>query len=276
MKNTSLLKATRVSAVVLLLIASYPAFSLPTNTNAQVKTFNFYAQFYQRAQSGLEQVFHLNPSENSERIRRISALFIDVPYVPNRLIGSSDTPEQLVIDFGALDCFTYLDYVEALRKSDTLSDFPKKLIETRYIDNKVDYLSRRHFFSDWVSEQTPNAQDMTETLTNDTESKHKILNRAEDGSVFIIGLTPKHREITYIPGDKIDANVINNLESGDYIGIYTDIKGLDVTHTGLFIQTKQGPMFRNSSSISSNMKVVDSPFLEYVKDTPGIVVYRAI
>ncbi len=33
-------------------------------------------------------------------------------------------------------------------------------------------------------------------------------------------------------------------------------------------------MLRDASSKKANMKVVDSPFLEYAKHTPGIVVLR--
>jgi len=33
-------------------------------------------------------------------------------------------------------------------------------------------------------------------------------------------------------------------------------------------------MLRNASSLARNRKVVDSPFLEYVARTPGIVVLR--
>ena len=154
--------------------------------------------------------------------------------------------------------------------------FDKKLIETRYVKNDVSYLTRRHFFSDWVSEDAPNAQDVTGTLTDETQLVSKTLNQAKDGKVYITGLHPKERDITYIPADKINDNVISNLQDGDYIGIYTPIEGLDVTHTGLFINTPDGPMLRNASSKSIYMKVVDSPFIEYVKDTPGIVVYRAI
>nr|WP_242397397.1 N-acetylmuramoyl-L-alanine amidase-like domain-containing protein [Aeromonas salmonicida] len=38
---------------------------------------------------------------------------------------------------------------------------------------------------------------------------------------------------------------------------------------------ENGPVLRNASSVSTNMKVVDSPFIDYVKNKPGILVYRA-
>ena len=52
-----------------------------------------------------------------QQIGLISEAFLGTPYVANKLQGSLSTPEQLVVDFRGLDCFTYLDYVEALRQS---------------------------------------------------------------------------------------------------------------------------------------------------------------
>ncbi|WP_254614929.1 N-acetylmuramoyl-L-alanine amidase-like domain-containing protein [Burkholderia pyrrocinia] len=66
----------------------------------------------------------------------------------------------------------------------------------------------------------------------------------------------------------------DKLRTGDLIGIYAKADGLDVTHVGFFVETNDGPMLRNASSEKANMKVVDSPFVEYVKNTPGIVVLR--
>ncbi|WP_348537582.1 N-acetylmuramoyl-L-alanine amidase-like domain-containing protein [Nocardia cyriacigeorgica] len=34
------------------------------------------------------------------------------------------------------------------------------------------------------------------------------------------------------------------------------------------------PVFRNASSLSADSKVVDAPFLDYVRSTPGILVLR--
>lgn len=55
--------------------------------------------------------------KNGNLIDFISKQFLGTPYVANRLIGSQTTPEHLVIDLNALDCFTYIDYVEAFRRA---------------------------------------------------------------------------------------------------------------------------------------------------------------
>ncbi|MGB0973104.1 MAG: N-acetylmuramoyl-L-alanine amidase-like domain-containing protein, partial [Mycobacterium sp.] len=54
----------------------------------------------------------------SERSDVVSRQFLGVPYGANTLIGSATEAEQLVVDLQEVDCFTYADYVEALKRSD--------------------------------------------------------------------------------------------------------------------------------------------------------------
>lgn len=53
------------------------------------------------------------------------------------------------------------------------------------------------------------------------------------------------------------------------------MQGLDVSHTGIVIRAGDAVWFRNASSLSANRKVVDTPFLNYMRSKPGIVVLRA-
>ena len=187
------------------------------------------------------------------------------------MIGDQNTDEQLVIKLGELDCFTYLDYVEALRKSEQLDDFKDNLIQTRYINDEVDFKARRHFFSDWVSEEAYNAIDITAKLSDFSNTVTKNLNQKENGDLFLVGLPIKRRDITYIPSDKVDEDVIKNMRDGDYVGTYSNIEGLDVTHTGIFIQTDNGPVYRNASSKRANNRVVDT--LSYSMSKPYPVLW---
>lgn len=266
---------TSSSAVLLLcLFLSSPAYS--QSAIPQIHTFESYLQSYQKAQQQLASILPAHTLNKGDRIRLISELFINTPYIPNQLVGGRHTQERLIVDFGKLDCFTYLDYIEALRKSRSQSEFLAELVDTRYINGELSYLSRRHFFSDWVSEPKANARDITETVSINTVSTNKHLNQTKTGGTYIPGLPVKPRQIKYIPSENIDTHVVSQLKDGDYIGIYTEIEGLDVTHTGVFIRTENGPVLRHASSKPTKMKVIDSPFFDYVKKTPGIVIYRAI
>ncbi|MFB8942206.1 N-acetylmuramoyl-L-alanine amidase-like domain-containing protein [Xanthomonas arboricola] len=78
----------------------------------------------------------------------------------------------------------------------------------------------------------------------------------------ILSLSPNHlpglpvvdRAVTYIPTEHIDGSVIRKLRTGDFIGIYTHLAGLDVTHVGFFVMTDTGPVLRNASSRKGKRK----------------------
>ncbi|WP_277589335.1 DUF1460 domain-containing protein [Pseudomonas chlororaphis] len=217
-----------------------------------------------------------NPVDAYQAINMISGAFLGTPYRANMLDGSESTPEKLVIDFRGLDCFTYLDYVEALRKSNSQSEFVSNVIRGRYVDSNVDFLSRKHFFTDWGhGGDYKLADDITSQISSNAENIEKKLNEKTDGTFYLPGLPVIKRNITYIPSGLIDEEVIGRLRSGDLIGIYTNLAGLDVTHVGFFISTERGHVLRHASSQKENERVVDSPFMEYVAKTPGIVVLRA-
>lgn len=213
-------------------------------------------------------------ADKTREIELLSHAFLRTPYVADKLIGSATAPEELVIDFRGLDCFTYLDYVQALRTATTLETFTENVIQTRYINGSLDFLHRKHFFTDWANTKQVIADDITAQLSNNAVTVVKQLNRKADGGVYLPSLPSVERSLTYIPSEFVDQRVISQLQTGDYIGIYTKLLGLDVTHTGFFIMTPQGAVLRNASSRQENMKVVDSPLANYIANTPGIIVLR--
>ncbi|PVZ87069.1 DUF1460 domain-containing protein [Serratia sp. S1B] len=213
-------------------------------------------------------------ADKSQAIALFSQAFLDTPYVANQLIGSATTPEQLVIDFSGLDCFTYLDYVQALRTASSESELVENVIQTRYINGRIDFQHRKHFFTDWAHTKHLLASDITAQLSPHVVTVSKHLNRKADGSLYLPGVPTVERAISYIPSEFVDENVIRQLQTGDYIGIYSKLPGLDVTHTGFFIITQHGPVLRHASSSQETMRVIDSPFTHYVSHTPGIVVLR--
>ncbi|MFQ6396449.1 DUF1460 domain-containing protein [Nocardia sp. KC 131] len=210
-----------------------------------------------------------------ELIELLSGQFLGTPYGAGMLVGSATEPEQLVIDFRRVDCFTYLDYVEAMTRSADRDQFVANLIETRYTDGRIDFLQRKHFFTDWSHTARIAATDITATLGPAAVTVDEHLNAKAGGGSYLPGLPVVDRAITYIPSAAVDENVIGRLRTGDYIAAYADRPGLDVTHVGIFVMTPTGPVFRNASSLATDNKVVDSPFTDYVRSTPGIVVLRA-
>ncbi len=209
-----------------------------------------------------------------DRISFLSENFLGTPYAERTLGGGNGIKEELTIDFSGMDCFTYIDYVESLRLSKNFEQFKTKLTQTRYKNNSVKWKTRKHFFSDWASGKKPNVQDMTKQVGGDTTvTVTKLLNRKKDGSFWLSGIGVENREITYIPSEKLSHKVLNRIKTGDYLGIYTELSGLDVTHAGLAIKKDSEIYLRHASSV--HKKVVDDPLMTYMKKRPGIVVYRA-
>lgn len=210
-----------------------------------------------------------------ERITAISRNFLDAPYVADTLIGGPKKMEQLVIDPAGFDCFTLLDVVEALRRASDVNDFPEQLKQVRYRDGKVSYESRRHFFSDWVAGDRAMIGDVTSRVgQGEAQVVTKQLNLKSDGTYLLPEIPVRRRNITYIPAVKIDTDVLSGLQTGDYIGIYSDDEGLDVSHSGIIVKDKAGIIMRHASSRVDAGRVVDVNLLEYLRDKPGLVVYR--
>ncbi|QIL18198.1 DUF1460 domain-containing protein [Salmonella enterica subsp. enterica serovar Adjame] len=212
---------------------------------------------------------------HGEVISRVSSAFLGTPYQADTLIGGPGIPEVLVANFNGVDCFTLADYVEALARSDNQKSFLHNLARTRYAAGKVAYLSRRHFFSDWFAAAPRNARDVTPDISPDYVVVVKQLNHKPDGGEYIPGLGIHPRKINYIPGRAINQQVMNHLKNGDYIGVYSPLDGLDVSHVGIVVRHDEQVWFRNASSLAANRKVVDTPFMEYMHSRPGIVVLRA-
>lgn len=78
-------------------------------------------------------------SNKEELVKKISASFLNTPYVAHQLIGDLHHKEILVADLQALDCFTFIDYVEALKRAKNVSDFYNQLINIRYKGGQVSF-----------------------------------------------------------------------------------------------------------------------------------------
>ena len=209
----------------------------------------------------------------SAKIEFLSESFLETPYAGNTLGGASDETEQLTVDLSGLDCFTYIDYVESLRLSGGFAEFKEKLAKIRYKHGAVLWDKRRHFFSDWVSGDSKNAHDVTREIGGSaTETATKELNRKTDGSLWLPGLATVKRKVSYIPSQKISPQILQGIETGDYLGIYSDREGLDVSHTGIAVRKDGVVYLRHASTV--HRKVLDEELAAYMKNKPGLLVYR--
>ena len=230
-------------------------------------------------QQSIDQIIDSSNELTSEdtKIEKISGNFLNVPYLGHTLIGSNTKQEILTINLSGMDCFTYIDYVEAIRNSSDFGSFKNQVKNIRYKDGIVEYSTRNHFFSDWPQNNSSNVKDITKNFgSKNTITVKKYLNLKEDGSNYLDGIPVVERDITYIPTEKLSPDILEKLNTGDYIGIYSNLDGLDVSHTGIIVKKDDKAYIRHASSKKVNNKVLDEDLVVYLKNKPGIVVYRPI
>lgn len=209
------------------------------------------------------------------RIGMISAEFLGVPYRGFTLVGNRETPERLVIDLKGVDCFTFIDYVEAMRISRSMAGFKDALVRVRYGEGKIAFNCRKHFFTDWLQSPDNPVRDITRELCKTAcRSTVKRLNLKDDGSLFLPGIGIMEREVWYIPGELVDDSIEEGIKTGDYVGIYSRTGGLDVSHVGIFVRVGNVACLRHASSSEERRRVVDQEFRAYVAARPGIIVVR--
>ena len=91
-------------------------------------------------------------------------------------------------------------------------------------------------------------------------------------SYFLPGIRPFERMISYIPSESVNKTTCCAIKTGDYVGIYSNLSGLDVSHVGIIVKDGPGIYFRHASSAAR--KVVDQDFSEYIAGKPGIIILR--
>ena len=148
-------------------------------------------------------------ADPGERVVRLSARFLETPYRANSLIGRADLPEQLVIALDGVDCFTLLDYVEAMRRCSAPGEFRRHLVEVRYRDGIIAWEKRRHFFTDWAADPGSRVTDITaEVGGTRTREAAKTINRDKDGSPLLAGVPTSERTVRYLPTEALDAALL--------------------------------------------------------------------
>ncbi|MBF0329870.1 MAG: DUF1460 domain-containing protein [Nitrospirae bacterium] len=208
-----------------------------------------------------------------DRLAFLSEHFLELPYESNTLIGGVDTPEAFVINLSAVDCFTFLDHIAAMSVSIAFDCFKNNLRRIRYRQGHVSFWERNHFFTDWPYSNPDLFRDITREIGTQTAvTLTKSLNLREGGTLYVNGLDVKVRELSYLPSDAMDAAVIAKIVSGDYVGIYSDKAGLDVSHVGMIIKKKDEVFIRHASSI--HKKVLDESLTEYMKGKQGLIILR--
>ena len=228
----------------------------------------------------------------------IGKSFLGVDYEAHTL--DPDGKEHLIIHLTGLDCYTFLEsdlvFARCIKTGKTtFEDYQKELENIRYRGGKLtDYTSRLHYFSDWIYDMDKRgiAKDVTKeiggipyTKTINFMSTHAdAYKQLKNNPAFVDSIKKieddiNSRKYYYIPQDSI-AVYEKNIQSGDILGITTNIGGLDISHTGIAIRMDDGRIHLfHAPNVGMKVQIAELPLADYIKShkaQTGIMVIRAI
>lgn len=238
----------------------------------------------------------------SESITDIGKQFLGSLYAPHTLDGHAQ--EQLVVNFQAFDCTTYLETVLALSlaRNDAANNqnqavleqgFRTYLTKLRYRGGRINgYGSRLHYFSDWLrdNERQGLIREVTSELTGSmtvskplsymtatTRKFPRLRNPAVFKQMAQIETSLSKQVFSFIPGNRI-AEAEAQLQDGDIIMLMAARPGLDMKHVGLAIRQPNGRIhLLHASSEAGKVTITPYPLSDYVlwhKHLSGIRVAR--
>ncbi len=233
-----------------------------------------------------------------QRVVEIGKLFLGTPYVAGTL-DTIATTEKLIINLHGLDCVTFYETSLALARSldlPPLDGFYYQVTFLRYRAGVIKgYASRLHYTTDYFYNAAQKhvlqnvTRDIGASLTRkDTRpinfmTQHRALYKqlVNDSNFKAIQATENRIRARggyyYIPKEDI-AKIERKIQTGDILGIATNISGLDCSHTGIAIREADGRIhFMHASSLAGKMIVSEEPLADYLTHSAhqtGIIVAR--
>ncbi len=234
----------------------------------------------------------------NEIIIAIGKSYLGTDYEPFTL--EKGDAEKLVVHLTGLDCYTFLEssfvFARCIKEGKTtFEDYEKELENIRYRNGKLkDYPSRLHYFSDWIYDMNKRGigKDITKEIggipykkTINFMSTHvSSYKQLKDNPKFVkeierIEKNINGRKYYYISQDSI-AKCENKIQSGDILGITTNIEGLDISHTGIAIRMDDGRIhLLHAPNIGYKVQISEKPLAEYIegnKKQTGVMVLRPL
>jgi hypothetical protein len=227
----------------------------------------------------------------------IAKSFLGAEYTAN----SIETPghERLVVNLLTFDCVTFYENVLALarcvkRNKLSFKDYKNELQYLRYRGGIIDeYPSRLHYTSDYFydNEMKGVLKDVTKEIggepfrkkVNFMSGHSDVYPRLKENEEFIKAIRKiedsiNARMIYYIPKARVK-RISQKIKNGDIIGITTDIRGLDCTHTGIAVWKNKNLHMIHAPVPGVKVQITELPLWEYlarIKKDTGIIVARPL
>lgn len=231
-------------------------------------------------------------------IVEIGKSFIGTDYSASSLEKGDE--ERLVVHLTGLDCYTFLEsslvFARCIKEGKTsFDDYKNELTNIRYRSGKLEeYPSRLHYFSDWIYDM--NKRGIGKEITKEIGGKpyDKKINfmsthvdayhQLKNNSKYVDEIAKIEKEISsrkyfYIPQEEI-LKVEDKIQSGDIIGITTNVEGLDIAHTGIAIRMEDGRIhLMHAPNVGYKVQITEKPLADYIKGNKkqtGIMVLRPL
>jgi cell wall-associated NlpC family hydrolase len=214
---------------------------------------------------------------------RVAKSFIGSPYVGHTLEVGKE--ESLVVNLREFDCTTFVETCLALSVTiksgePNFHKYCNNLKKIRYRDGHMDgYLSRLHYFSDWISDNQKKGyvRDVTKLSggvefpvgVNFMSSHVDAYKRLKADTSLIQPLIQIEKEISereyfFIPKDSI-VTVLPALQPGMIVAFTTGIGGLDIIHTGMLVGEGGKIHMLHASSDFKQVIVSQVPLVYYIE-----------
>jgi len=244
------------------------------------------APLYEQDLAGLDRYVRVLSAEPLTFEQRLEKLLVDTlgtPYADGPLgegpDGEYDTDP--LIDFGRVDCVTYVEQVVAAATARDYTQLLGNLQGIRYENGTVDYERRNHFLiSDWI-ENNPFAVEATGDLRVPTDTVTRTISRREFfelvNATGLAQLTPdRNVSLAYVPAEHAETAEAT-IPSPSLVVFVGQVDWLFALHCGVFHRDDDevGRLYHASSKAG---KVVAMDLGDYMRDQAdrylGFSVYR--
>lgn len=233
----------------------------------------------------------------------VADCLLGVPYVAGTLDRYAD--ERLVLNTQELDCTTFVELTLALWLT-VQCDIPSfnllchHLGLLRYREGSIDgYLSRLHYFSDWVEENTrrgvwrellPDVADshlwVADTFALSFMSEHpQSYPYLAEHTWAVDSMRSIEARYAHYPVRYIDKSFLHlppeelPIRNGDILALVTTIDGLDVTHLGFAVWKGDELHLMHASMNYGKVAIDERRLYDYLasrKSCPGVRVIRYV
>jgi hypothetical protein len=271
-----------INAIILIIITSC---SGETENRQWVETLPKPWLLSESEVSNILPEFHKRFPNFEERLKAFVLWRIGTPYELFKLGEEIPPDTDPIIRLDVSDCTVHVLTSLSFVQSKTWDEAREKIIKIHYKINEdgnqiATYQSRWHFTSDRIL-SNPNTVNITNKLVNSSELKNVnlILNVKEDDSELLELGWSKNIQLSYIPNNKIDSELLEKLPQVCGIAfIRTSYfkDGLAMAHEGILIDNKD---LIHASLLTNNTAKVNFINYYFADGKPrfdGIMIYKFV